>query len=49
MAIKLACLNVNGVKVRGKSARLLLEQLSFGVDTDAIQETQFICDIDARV
>lgn len=46
---KLACLNAKGLRDQSKAVRLLRELLSPGVDLTAIQETHFICDVDARV
>lgn len=47
MPIKLVSLNVRGLRDWSKAARLLRDLLSFGVA--AIQETHFVCDIDACV
>lgn len=49
MFIKLACLNARGLKDQNKATRLLCDLLSFGVDVVAIEETHFVCDVDACV
>lgn len=46
MSIKLAILNMMGLRDRGKALRLHRTLLSFGVGVPAIQETQFLCDFD---
>lgn len=40
---------MRGLRERSKAARLLRDLLSFGVDVVAIQETRFVCDVDASV
>ena len=49
MSIKLASLNARGLRDLGKTARLLRDLLSFGVDVATIQETHFVCEADSRV
>lgn len=49
MTIKLASLNVRGLRDRSKAVGLLCDLLSFGVDVAVIQETNFVCDVDAHV
>lgn len=48
MAIKLASLNVRGLRDRDKTVHLLCDLLSFGVDVAVIQQTHCVCDIDSR-
>lgn len=47
--MKLASLNARGSRDQGKAACLLCDLLSFGVDVAMIQETHFVCNIDACV
>lgn len=49
MSIKIASLNVNGLKDQGKATRLLCDLLLFSVDVTAIEETHFVCRVDAHV
>lgn len=48
MYIKLACLNVRGLRVRGTAA-CLRDLFSLGVYVAAILETNFVYNVDARV
>lgn len=41
--MKIASLNVKGLRDRRKAARLRRDLLSFGVDVAAIEETHFVC------
>lgn len=49
MSIKKATLNMKGFRNRGTASRLLRDLLSSGVDVAAIQETLFVCNVDACV
>ena len=49
MALKLASLNVRGLRDSRKCTRLLAELKKLGVDVAAVQETHFPCDADCRV
>lgn len=49
MYIKLASLNEMGFRDQGKAVRQQHDLFSTGIDVAAIQETYFICWVDARV
>lgn len=49
MSIKLAGLNVKGLRDRSNCARLIFDLRSFGVDVVEIQETHFVWNVDSSL